>query len=80
MKQEDNYYKTKSLILGAYILATEKVQLITVDKSNPKEAFFVFDTPTLCEQLVSDYWADKASVNPKILNSKLSDLKDQIFN
>lgn len=73
-------YKTRSLILAGYLLATGKVKLLTVNKSNPKEAYFILSDPQICEQLVSDYWADKALVNPKLLNTKLSDLKDQIFN
>lgn len=73
-------YKTRSLILAGYLLSTGKVKLLTVDKSNPKEALFVLSDPQICEQLVSDYWSDKALVNPKLLNTKLSDLKDQIFN
>lgn len=73
-------YKTRSLVLAGYLLSTGKVKLLSVDKSNPKEAFFVFSDPSVCEQLVLDYWADKALVNPKFLNTKLSELKDQIFN
>jgi len=79
MKAEQNY-RTRSLILAGYLLATGEVHLIEVDKSNPKEVFFIISNAKICEQLVSDYWADKALVNPKLLNTKLSDLKDQIFN
>lgn len=73
-------YKTRSLILAGYLLSTGKVKLLSVDKSNPREAFFILSDPSICEQLVTDYWSDKALVNPKFLNTKLSELKDQIFN
>lgn len=73
-------YKTRSLILAAYLLATGKVKLLGVDKNNPREVFFVFSSPQVCEQLISDYWSDSALVNPKLLNTKLTELKDQIFN
>lgn len=73
-------YKTRSLILAGYLLSTGKVKLLSVDKSNPREAFFILSDSSICEQLITEYWADKALVNPKFLNSKLSELKDQIFN
>lgn len=79
MKAEQNY-RTRSLILAGYLLATGKVHLISVDKSNPKEVYFLLSNSKTSEQLVSDYWSDKALVNPKLLNTKLSELKDQIFN
>jgi len=79
MKAEQNY-RTRSLILAGFLLATSEATLVSVDKSNPKVAFFVISNSELCERLVSDYWADKALVNPKLLNTKLSELKDQIFN
>ena len=79
MKAEQNY-RTRSLILAGYILATGRTHLVAVDKSNPKEVFFVIYDTNLCEELVSAYWSDKALVNPKLLNTKLSELKDQIFN
>ncbi len=79
MKTEDKYYKTKSLILAAYLQTTKKVPFAGINKTNPREAVFLFEKPELCESLVNDYWLDRAVVNPKELNNKLSELKDLIF-
>lgn len=73
-------YKTRSLIIAAYLLATNKAHLLEVDRQNPKEAFFILSNSDVCEKLVNEYWTDKALVNPKTLNTKLNELKDQIFN
>lgn len=79
MIQDNKYYKTKSLIIGAYLQATKKVKFAGINKANPREAIFLFENPKLCESLVNDYWLDKALVSPKELNNKLSELKDLIF-
>lgn len=79
MKKEDRYYKTKSLILAAYLLTTQKVSFAGINKTNPREAVFLFENPKQCESLVNEYWLDRASVNPKELNARLSELKDLIF-
>ncbi len=79
MKTEDRYYKTKSLILAAYLLTTKKVPFAGINKTNPRESIFLFEDPQRCESLVNDYWLDRAVVNPKELNAKLSELKDLIF-
>lgn len=79
MNTEDRYYKTKSLILAAYLLTTKKVTFAGINKTNPREAVFLFDSPKQCESLVNEYWLDRALVNPKELNAKLSELKDLIY-
>ncbi len=79
MNTADRYYKTKSLILAAYLQTTRKVQFAGINKTNPKEAIFLFEDSKLCESLVNEYWLDRAVVNPKELNTKLSELKDLIF-
>lgn len=79
MKTENRYYQTRSLILAAYLQTTKKVLFAGINKTNPREAVFLFELPELCETLVNDYWLDRAVVNPKELNNKLSELKDLIF-
>ncbi|MCL5125317.1 MAG: DUF5659 domain-containing protein [Deltaproteobacteria bacterium] len=79
MKIENRYYQTRSLILAAYLQTTKKVAFAGINKTNPKEAIFLFDDPEMCESLVQNYWLDRAVVNPKELNNKLSELKDLIF-
>lgn len=79
MTTEDRYYKTKSLILAAYLQTTKQVSFAGINKTNPREAIFLFEKPELCESLVNDYWLDRAVVNPKELSGKLSELKDLIF-
>lgn len=79
MNIENKYYKTKSLIIAAYLQTTKKVSFAGINKTNPREAIFLFEKPEICESLVNNYWLDRAVVNPKELNNKLSELKDLLF-
>lgn len=80
MNRNKNRFRTKNLNLAAFLLASEKVTLADIDKSNPKEFWFVFDDRNTCESLENDFWNDKASINPKRILYALSELKDQMFN
>lgn len=80
-RDENNIYITKNLNLGCY-LNTHKddIQLLDVDKTNPKEILFIFSNRQLCEKLVKEYWNSKAQVNAKELLTSLNYLKDRMFN
>lgn len=75
-----NRFRTKNLNLAAFLLASKKVNLAEVDKSNPREIYFVFENEYVCKELENNFWNDEASINPKRILYALSELKDQMFN
>lgn len=77
---EQNTYKTKNLNIASYLLVTQKVQFIKVNKENPKEMWFLFSDPQTCTKLEKQFWMDEALVSPKQLLYALNELKDRMFN
>lgn len=75
-----NIYRTKNLNLASYLLASAKVNLLSIDKSNTHEIEFIFSHKDVCEQLETQYWQNTALINPKQLLYALNELKDQMFN
>ena len=74
---ETDFYETKNLHISAYLYASG-LQLVTT-KNQGKEIFFVFTPKLKAEDLVNKYFKDQASINPRELFARLSDLKDLIF-
>ena len=70
-------YGTKTLNIAAF-LYTSGLHLSETRKLN-REILFVFTPKDRAQRLVEDYFADKASVNPRELFARLSNLKDIIF-
>lgn len=79
-EQNKEAFKTKNLNLAAFLVIADKVKLIGIDKTNPKEFWFVFTPLDLCEELETTYWTDRATVNPKRLFYAFNELRDRIFN
>ena len=72
-------YTTKNLNIAAFLYTDKRVTLVEIDRANPRSVIFVFEPLDVAEQLVGEYFADRASVNPKELLNRLNDLKDAIF-
>ena len=73
----ENTYETKNLHLAAF-LCSSNLPLIRTRKTH-NGVYFEFSPKDKAEELISEYFSDKATVNPKTLFSKLNDLKDLIF-
>lgn len=73
----ENEYITKNLNLASYLCSTGLPLSRTFKIGS--EFFFVFSPKNKAEELVNDYFLDKALVNPKLLFARLNDLKDLIF-
>ena len=74
---EQDQYKTKTLNIAAFLYASG-LQLIDTLKVN-NEVFFIFTPKDRAEELVSNYFAGTASIDPRELFARLNDLKDLIF-
>lgn len=74
---ETEGYKLKQLNVAAFLYASGLKLTTTVRVNN--EVFFVFTPKTEAEQLVEEYFAGTANINPRELFAKLNDLRDLIF-
>ena len=75
----DRYFISPDLSLCAYILATEKAKLLTIEWDKKKQAVFIFTDPQICEQLKSDYFSHKALVDPFQMSIALREIKSRLY-
>jgi len=75
----DRYFISPDLYLCAYILATEKAKLLTIEWNKKKQAVFVFSDPQICEQLRVDYFDHKALVDPFQMSIALREIKSRLY-
>lgn len=74
---ENDRYKTKILNIAAFLYASG-LQLKETFRENG-EVFFIFSPKIKAERLVDEYFAGRASINPRDLFARLNDLRDLIF-
>ncbi len=74
---EQDVLEIKILNIAAFLYASG-LSLVGTKKVNG-EVFFLFRPKADAEQLLKNYFADTASINPKELFAKLNDLRDLIF-
>jgi len=72
------HYNTKNLNLAAYLSCYKEIQFTGATKIS-NEFFFKFTPKNKAEELVNQYFAGNASINPRELFARLHDLKDLIF-
>jgi hypothetical protein len=70
-------YKLKTLNLAAFLYASG-LKLINIVRVK-NEVFFIFSPKNDAEKLVEQYFAGKATVDPRELFARLNDLRDLIF-
>jgi len=54
-------------------------QLISLDKTNPHKAQFIFCREDGIEQVVDDYWADRLEVKARTFFDNIKMLKNRIY-
>ena len=69
----------KDISIGAFLLSSDKVQLVRTERKNNNLVIFYFTPKEEVERLVSLYWSDTATVSPRKLFNNLRSLKDLIF-
>lgn len=70
-------YRTKNINIGAYLYASN-LKLLKTTRING-EVFFLFSPKARAEELINQYFAGTANVNPRELFARLNDLRDLIF-
>lgn len=75
-----NTLSVKDLSLAAYLSVCADVQLVKTERNSTGSVFFHFSPLVRSQQLITDYWSDKApAIQPRRLFSALRDLKELIF-
>jgi len=70
-------YQTNNLNLAAFLYSSE-LEFVGITKTQDK-ALFGFKDKNKSEKLVMQYYAGRASTNPRELFARLNDLKDLLF-
>lgn len=78
MKNEnEKQFLSSDFYISAYLLAVG-VNLLGVNRENPRRLFFVFEDFNDRQKLVEDFLLGRGSVQPKRYASAIKELKDLI--
>lgn len=72
------YFKIKDFY-SAIILRSFNIPILRLEKENNKFVTFVFDSPpSICEQILSDFWDRKLQIEPRRFIENINELKTRI--
>lgn len=63
----------------ASALLSKGVELVALDKSNPKKAQFIFRKQNGIDFIVDNYWTDKLDVKARSFFDNIKALKNRIY-
>ena len=72
--KNEKQFLTEDFYLAAFCLASD-LNLLSIDKSNPRRFSFVFQDCEKREKMVADFLFGRARVEPKKFVSAIKDLK-----
>lgn len=70
-------YKTSSLPIACSL--SEKYPLLSIDRTNPNRALFIFEHSSDLERMVEDYWRGSLKVEPQAYFNNLKVLKGRLY-
>jgi len=73
-----DYFYTFDLGAAAS-LVTAGFELVSLDKSNPKKAQFIFRREIGIEKVVDDFWADRLEVKARAFFDNIKMLKNRLY-
>lgn len=71
-------FATESFILASYLLSNGCI-LLEVDKTNPHRASFVFENSKFLEDLIEQFHAYQAQIEPHKFFNAQKDLKQRLY-
>jgi len=80
MKKDKNIneFKSADFYLCAYLLLSD-MQLIRTERTDSSKVFFVLKDIPKRQELINDFYANKATVDPLEYKNKLGDMKSLIY-
>lgn len=75
---QPNTYSTADLGFCAALVCLG-LELIELDRSNPRKVRFVFDNSSDVSRYEADFWSDRLSINPRAYFDNLKMLKARIY-
>lgn len=73
-----NYLYTYDLGAAASLVSAG-FQIVSLDKTNPRKAHFIFRREIGIEKVVDDYWADRLEVKARSFFDNLKMLKNRLY-
>ncbi len=71
-------FVTRDILLAATLLSHE-IPLRDINRTSPKQSFFVFDRSERLNEIVERFWARRERVEPLALGEQLRYLKSLIY-
>lgn len=72
------YFKIKDFY-SAIILRSLNISILRLEKENNRFVTFIFDSPpTICEQILSNFWDRKLRIEPRRFIENINELKTRI--
>lgn len=78
MTEQLEEYQTYDLGSAAALI-TVGFELVTLEKSNPRKAQFIFRKEIGIEKVVDDYWADRLKVKARAFFDNQKMLKNRLY-
>jgi hypothetical protein len=78
-EHRSSFFETSDLPLAVTLL-TLGIPLVSLDTSNPSRVIFQFQQTEETQQIVSQYWEGKLTVEPKTFLNTQRELKARIRN
>lgn len=60
-------------------LISSGLELVSLDKTNPRKVQFIFRRENRIEKVVDDYWADRLEVKARTFFDNIKMLKNRIY-
>ena len=79
MEQQPKTYSIKDLSLASFLLASDGITFIRVERKSDHIVVFHFSPPDKAKELADAYWSDQTTIQPRKLFGAQRDLKDLIF-
>lgn len=72
------YFKTSNFYLSAFLQA-KGINLVDIDKSNPRQSLFVFNETEDRQSLAEDFLFGRGSVEPRKFAQSIKSLKQLLY-
>ncbi|MES2224284.1 MAG: DUF5659 domain-containing protein [Patescibacteria group bacterium] len=78
IKTDERYFRSSDFYLCCFLFA-KNINLVGIDKDDPKRSIFAFENSVELQELVEEFFQNKASVNPRLFASAIKEIKQQIY-
>lgn len=77
MNKENKPYKTSDLGLTTALSLNFPIK--SLDKSNPRKVFFIFDHTNELDNFINKYWEGRIIIEPQTFINQIKSIKSRIY-